>query len=425
MNMEKILYPHLGETLYRRVLPNGLTVFVNRRPGFSRKLAYFITDFGAIHTDFTLNGETHTVPAGIAHFLEHKMFDLPNRDVTAEFAALGASPNAFTSYDVTAYYFSCTENFEKCLRLLLEFVSTPYFTEESVAKEQGIIGQEIGMHDDNPDSRSFELLMEGMYENHPIRVPILGSKESIDTITPQMLYDCHKAFYRPGNMMLCVVGDVDPEQVEAIARELLPETDETQVTRRESWPEAMAPVAQTLEAKMEVAMPMFQLGFKCEPLGKGEDAIFAETVGELAAEALFGESSELYLRLYEEGIIDGSFGGGFETTDNMATLLLGGDSEDPQQVMEAVLEQAARLAEAGIPEKDFLRMKRSALGRRIRDLDSFDGTCFRLCAYHFSDYDYFRTPELYRRVEVSHIQEFLARVVTRQRASLTVIRPHT
>ena len=423
--MEKTFYPQLGETLHHTVLPNGLTVFVNRRQDFSRKLAYFITDFGSIHQEFTLDGKKISVPAGIAHFLEHKMFDLPGRDVTAEFASLGASPNAFTSYDVTAYYFSCTENFDSCLRLLLEFVSTPYFTAESVAKEQGIIGQEIGMHDDNPDTRSFELLMEGMYENHPIRVPILGSRESIGTITPELLYDCHRAFYRPGNMMLCVVGDVDPEQVAAIATQMLPKEDRTLVTRQEHWPESTVPQTTFREAKMDVAMPMFQLGFKCEPLGLGEDAIFRETVGELAAEALFGESSPLYLRLYEEGVIDGSFGGGFETVDDMAALLLGGDSEDPHEVLEAVLAQAEEIVKNGLEETDFLRMKRSALGRRIRDLDSFDGTCFRLCAYHFSGFDYFRSPELYRQVEISHIQEFLARVVTRQRASLTVIRPST
>ena len=168
MNMKA--YPRLGENLYEKRLANGLTVMVDKRPGFTRKLAYFVTDFGAIHTDFTLEGQKIHVPAGIAHFLEHKMFDLPgDRDVSAELAALGAGTNAFTSYDMTAYYISCTENFEPALKLLLEFVSTPYFTEESVQKEMGIIDQEIGMHLDNPDSRVFENLALGLYAKHPIR----------------------------------------------------------------------------------------------------------------------------------------------------------------------------------------------------------------------------------------------------------------
>ena len=421
--MEKQYFPQLDETLYRDVLPNGLTVMVVPRPGFTKKLAYFITDFGAIHTKFTLDGEEKVVPDGIAHFLEHKMFDLPGRDVTAEFAALGARPNAFTSYDVTAYYFSCTENFDDNLKLLLEFVSTPYFTEESVAKEQGIIGQEIGMHNDNPDSKSFERLMEAMYENHPIRVPILGTKESLARITPQDLYDCHKAFYRPGNMLLCVIGDVDPEAVCRIAAEVLPETDNTQVSRQESWEEKMKPATAFTTGKMEVAMPMFQLGFKCEPFGNGEEAVRQEAIGDLAAEALFGESSALYLQMYEAGLIDGSFGGGFETVDGMSLLLASGDSDDPEKVRDAVLRQAKLLLKEGIAEKDFLRIKRSAMGRRIKDLDSFDSLCFRLCAYHFSKYDYFRFPEIYRSIEVADILKFIERVVTADRCSLCVITP--
>ena len=421
--MTELHYPNLGETLYRDVLPNGLTLCVVPRPGFSRKLAYFVTDFGAIHTEFTCDGKPYRVPDGIAHYLEHKLFDMPDGEVSAKFAALGASPNAFTGYDMTAYYFTCTENFEPALRLLLEFVSTPYFTEESVAKEQGIIGQEIGMHRDNPDSRCFELLMEAMYDRHPIRVPILGTKDTIAQITPQTLYDCHKAFYRPGNMLLCVVGDVDPDAVRQMALEILPETDTTATARQESWDEDMIPRTPLVTARMEVAMPMFQLGFKCEPLDKGDEAVRMEAIGDLAAEALFGESSPLYLRLYEEGLIDGSFGGGFETVDGMAFLTASGDSEAAEAVRDAILEQAQVLLREGIDEKDFLRMKRSALGRRIRDLDSFDSTCFRVCAYHFSGFDYFRFPDIYRTVEVSDILAFIKRVVTKQRCSLCIVHP--
>ena len=421
--MKKTEYPRLGETLYREELPNGLTVLVAPRPGFTKKLAYFMTDYGSIHRKFTMDGEEITAPAGVAHFLEHKMFDLPGRDVTAEFAALGAVPNAFTSYDMTAYYFSCTENFPENLSLLLEFVSTPYFTAESVAKEQGIIGQEIGMNADSPDTRVFENLMQAMYPVHPIREPILGTVETIGKITDQVLYRCHQAFYRPNNMLLCVVGDVDPEQVAEIARRVLPETAGVPVIRDGGWQEKMTVTTPYVEQTMEVAMPMFQMGFKCEPIGKGEEAIRQEILGDLAAEALFGESSELYLRLYEQGLIDSSFGGGFETVDGMSMLTCAGDSDAPISVRDAILSQAALLAERGVEEKDFQRMKRSAMGRRIRDLDGFDSTCFRLCAYHFSDFDYFRFPEVYASVEKEEIQDFLRRVVTEERCSLSVINP--
>ena len=422
--MKKNYYPELDETLYSCRLENGLTVAVVPRKGFTKKLAYFVTDYGSIHTDFVLEGKQYKAPAGVAHYLEHKMFDLPgDRDVSGEFAAMGAMTNAFTSYDMTAYYFSTTENFDDCLRLLLEFVSTPYFTEESVEKERGIIDQEIGMNLDSPDSRIFDSLMESLFQVHPIRVPILGTSDTIREITPEVLYNCHRAFYTPDNMLLCVIGDVDPENVTAIAREILGTEHKEAGVKLQNWDEPTTCVQAETTANMEVAMPMFNLAFKCEPMEKGAAGIRTEMVADLAAEALFGESSELYLKLYEEGLIDSSFGGGFETIDGCAMLLCSGDSDNAPAVREAVIAQAEKIVQEGVPEKNFLRMKRSALGRRIRGLDSFDSTCFRICAYHFSDFDYFRFPEIYRGIESSEIQDFLARVVKRERCSLSVINP--
>ena len=422
--MERIEYARIGETLYRAALPNGLTVLVVPKPGFTRKLAYFATDFGGIHNHFTLDGRKVDAPDGVAHYLEHKLFDMPGgRDVTAEFAALGAVPNAFTSHDLTVYYFSCTEGFNDCLDLLLEYVSTPYFTEESVQKEQGIIGQEIGMDADAPESRVFQNLMKIMYREHPVQVDVLGTMDSIARITPQVLYDCHRAFYHPGNMLLTVVGDVDPEEVARLAMARLGCEPAPQVEQSRVWNEEMTCDSSYVEASMEVAMPMFQIGFKCEPLGKGEAAIREEMVADLAAEALFGESSELYLRLYEDGVIDSAFGGGFETIDGMAMLTVSGDSETPEVIRDAMLEQARVLVREGLEEQAFLRMKRSAMGRRIRDLDSFSATCFRLCAYHFSGYDYFRFPEIYETITAGDILAFLDRVVTDQRCALSVIYP--
>ena len=421
--MEKKIYPALGETVYRHTLPNGLRMVVIPREGFTKKLAYFVTDYGAIHREFTCDGQRCVVPDGVAHFLEHKMFDMPDMDVSAEFARLGASINAFTSYDMTAYYFSCTANFAQCLELLLQYVSTPYFTEESVRKEQGIIGQEIGMNEDSPDTRVFEDLMVAMYKNHPIQAPILGTRASIAQITPRILELCHKAFYRPGNMLLCVVGDVDPEMVAATAEKILPKEDRVTVTRQEDWPEEMRPCESFISRAMEVAMPMFQIGFKSSCPQKGEPAVYRETVGDLAAEALFGESSPLYLRLYEAGLIDGSFGGGYETVDGMAMLTAYGDSEDPKAVRDAVLQQVQTLVKEGIAEKDFLRMKRSALGRRIRDLDSFDSLCFRTCAYTLSEFDYFDFPEIYRKVTAEDVLKFLEQTVTQDCCCLSVIYP--
>ena len=417
-------YPELDETVYRETLECGLTVCVVPRKGFTKKLCYLVTDYGSVHDRFTLDGREYRIPAGSAHYLEHMLFDMPDgRDVSEEFAGLGASVNAFTSYDMTAYYFTCTEHFDACLRLLLDFVYTPYFTEERVQKERGIIDQEIGMNLDSPETVVFEELTKSLYRTHPIRNPILGTPESIREITPDTLRLIHRAFYTPGNMMLCVLGDVEPEAAAELARQRLgtvPRPGAQKLGPRERD----ASILQHLtRKKMEVAMPTFCMAFRVEPSGKGEAAIRRELAAELASEALFGESSELYLRLYDEGLIDSSFGGGFETLDSCAMLLCSGDSRDPEAVARAVLEQSRKLLKEGIRQEDFLRMQRGSLGRRIRGLDSFDSTCFRLCAYHFSGFDYFRFPEVFRQITPEEILALLEAVCVPERCALSIIDP--
>ena len=421
--MNKQYYPALDETLYSETLPNGLHIMVCHKPGFTKKLCYFATDYGAVHRQFTLEGEHYTTPAGIAHYLEHKLFDMPQGDVSREFAARGASVNAFTSYDMTAYYFSCTEHFDQCLQLLLEFVSTPYFTEETVQREMPIIGQEISMSLDEPGSRVFENLMPALYERHPIRIPVLGTQADIEQITPELLQLCHRAFYNPANMLLCVVGDVDADQVAAIARRVLGDEARPMADKDDFPQEEMRHQQPLVEAEMPIAMPLFSMAIKATCPEKGEPAIRREIIGDLAAEALFGESSALYLQLYRQGLIDSSFGGGFDTVDGCAMLACGGDSDDPVAVRDAILARGEEIARQGIEQEDFLRMKRSAMGRRIRDLDSFDATCFRLCAYRMSEFDYFRFPELYDSIRREEVQAFLAEVVRPEDCSLSVIYP--
>lgn len=421
--MSQTYYNKLDETLFRSVLPNGLRVMVVPKPEFGRKSAYFVTDFGSIHRKFTLDGREYDTLAGVAHFLEHKMFDLPGRDVGAEFAALGASVNAFTSYDLTAYYFSCTERFDEALRLLLEFVSTPYFTEENVQKEQGIIDQEIAMNEDDPNTRVFERLTELMYRDHPIRTPILGTEESIRQITADLLYACHRAFYTPQNMLLCVMGDVDPEAVCRIAREILGDERREGAEKAAFLPEDMTCPEEFGQLTMDIPMPTFYLGFKCPPVPMGEEGIRREVIGDLAAEVLLGEASELYLQLYEEGLIDSSFGGGFEVSDGCALLTCGGDSDDALAVRDAIIRQAEKIAQTGVDQQEFLRLKRSALGRRIRDLDSFSSTCFRLCAYACSDYDYFSFPSVYETVTTEDVRRFLAEHIRFENCAISLIHP--
>ncbi len=421
--MKKVEYPLLEEELYTGTLPNGLPIYVVRKPGFAKKYTYFAARYGAVDTAFSVNGRPVTTPPGVAHYLEHKMFDLPDTDVMQTYSGLGASPNAFTSYDMTAYYFRCTEHFETCLRLLLRFVSTPYFTQESVDKERGIIAQEILMGEDSPDSQVYEDLFAAMYRSHPLRVPIAGSVESIQSITPELLYDCHRAFYHPGNMVLCVVGDVDPERVEAIAMEVLPDTEPAELSRDYGPPEDMTCRRRETVRTMDVAMPTFQLGFKCPDPGRGAGNFHRQILGDLAAEALMGESSVLYRRLYEEGLIDTSFGAGFETFPGAAVFSCGGDSEEPRAVRDAILKEAERLAREGIPEDLFRRLKRSELGQRIRALDSFDSLCYRICACHFDGGSYLDFPAAYAAVTKDEVEAFLRQTVAEGNQSLAMVLP--
>lgn len=416
-------YPALDEELYFQALPNGLQIAVVKKPGFSKKCAYLAANYGSIDTRYTLGGEAHTSPDGVAHYLEHKMFDLPGRDVSAEFAELGANPNAFTAYSMTAYYFTCTLHFDRCLRLLLEFVSTPYFTEESVEKERGIIGQEIRMYEDNADSKVYEDLFSAMYRKHPVRVPIAGSEESIGNITAQTLYDCYRAFYHPGNMILTVVGDVDPEEVVRIAREFFPDGPGEMPVRNYGEEESMVCQGRDSSRVMDVAMPTFQLGFKCPWPGKGPACVHQQIIGDLAAEALMGESSRLYLRLYREGLIDGSFAAGYEDLPGVALLSCGGDSRNPEAVRQAIWEEAERISREGIDEALFLRLKKSALGRRFRSLDSFDSLCFRICAAHFDEVQYLDFPAQYEAVTREQVEQFLRQTVGRDNCAMSVVLP--
>ncbi len=420
--MKKQYFAKLDETLLTARLSNGLTVHVVPKPGFSRKVAYFATDFGSIHRDFLLDGQEYQVPAGVAHFLEHKLFELPDRDVTAEFAALGANVNAFTSFDMTAYYFSCTANFEENLRLLLEFVSTPYFPADSVQREMGIIDQEIAMNEDDPGTQEFEALMGSMYQKHPIRVPILGTRASIREITPDILQLCHRAFYTPANMVLTVVGDVDAEEIAAIALDVLGSDHRAPAEKIRRWPEAMT-VGPDVQLQQEVAAATFQIGFKCEAAGRGTDAAKMDALGYLAAEMLLGESTKLYLQLYEQRLVGSGFGGGFETIDGCAMLSCGGDSDYPGEVRRRLLDRAGEIAALGLDEEEFRRVKRGALGRRIRDLDSFDALCYRICAYHFLEFDYLNFPDIYAGITAEDVRAFLARTITAQRCCVAVTNP--
>lgn len=423
--MKKVILDQLRETFYEERLPNGLRIRVIPRPDFAKTYSFFATDFGSIDTKFTMDGKVYETPAGVAHYLEHKLFDMPDGNVMQMFSTLGGSPNAFTGYSMTAYHVESTENWRENLELLLRYVSTPYFTEESVEKERGIIAQEIRMYEDSSGSRMYENLFAALYRHHPIRVPIAGTVESIQDITAQTLYDCHKAFYDPSNMMLCVAGPVDPEQVIESARNILPKTPGG-VGGRDYGPAEplLADKMARVEQNMEVSMPGFTVAFRCDTPKTGADILRQELVGDLAAELLVGESTAFYTKLYEDGLIDCDFSAGYEGVKTLGMLSIGGDSDEPERVVEAILQEAERLGREGADEALFQRLKRSAFGRRIRELDSFENICYRMCQSAFEGAFYYDFPDLYRSITLDETVKMIRDTVVPQRAALSLIYPN-
>ena len=421
--MDKKLYPRIGEEVIWVTLDNGLPVCIVPKKGFSRKYALFATRYGGMDMRFRLNSQWLDTPAGIAHYLEHKMFDTEDGNALQELAMNGAEPNAFTSNAITCYYFDSTEKFYENLEILLSFVSVPYFTDESVEKEQGIIGQEIGMIEDNPEWQVYKQLMQSLYHTSPARTPVAGSVESIREITAQTLYDCHKAFYTPANMCLVVVGDVEPQQVLDIARRVLPK-DSGELIERDYGAEEPTEAARAYaEERMEVSMPSFLVGFKCPPQHGGEEQHRFAAIGELACDVLMGESSPLYARLYSQGLINGSFGAAFDILPGAAYAYAGGDSKDPNAVAEAILAEAQRLVREGVDEDYYKRIVNANFGAALRELNSFESIAVSMAEGRFQGYDPYRFPEIYDSITAADVLAFLRENVTRSHMALSVIAP--
>ena len=421
--MDKKLYPRIGEEVIWVTLDNGLPVCIVPKKGFSRKYALFATRYGGMDMRFRLNGQWLDTPAGIAHYLEHKMFDTEDGNALQELAMNGAEPNAFTSNAITCYYFDSTEKFYENLEILLSFVSVPYFTDESVEKEQGIIGQEIGMIEDNPEWQVYKQLMQSLYHTSPARTPVAGSVESIREITAQTLYDCHKAFYTPANMCLVVVGDVEPQQVLDIARRVLPKDSSALIERDYGAEEPTEAARAYAEERMEVSMPSFLVGFKCPPQHGGEEQHRFAAIGELACDVLMGESSPLYARLHSQELINGSFGAAFDILPGAAYAYAGGDCKDPKAVAEAILAEAQRLAREGVDEDYYERIVNANFGAALRELNSFESIAVSMAEGRFQGYDPYRFPEIYDSITAADVLAFLRENRTRSHMARSVIAP--
>lgn len=419
--MSKI-WTALRERMETRTLDNGLRVCYLPKPGFGKTFAILATDFGSVDESFTFEGVRYDTPAGVAHFLEHKMFEDEDGNALQKFARTGASPNAFTSHTMTAYHFSCTDRFEENLEILLKFVFTPYFTEENVAKERGIIGQEIGMMDDTPGWQLFCGLLGGLYRTHPVRVPIAGSVESIARITPAVLHTCHRAFYSPKNMALVVCGTADFDEICRMAAQYTP-ADAPEIGERHYGARRDAVNEPAVTRSMPVSRPQFLLGFKDVPLQSGESRLRRALLGELALRILCGDTAPLYAELYGERLIGRDFDTDYLLFPEGAAAVLGGESRDPEAVRAALERETARLAREGVEQGLFERMKKALYGLYLRVLDVPEAYARQQAACLFAGEDYADFAALFDTVSPQDVQAVYARWAQRDRACLSVIRP--
>ncbi len=422
--MTSRFFENIGETLYTQTLSNGLTVLALPQPGFIRSFAMFAANYGGAMRRFTLGNQVIDTPAGVAHFLEHKMFDMPNgENALSLLSASGASPNAWTSSGMTAYHFSSTSKFEENLRTLLTFVSTPYFTPESVAKEQGIIGQEIRMTEDSPYFAVYVGLMRCLYAHNPIRDSVIGTVESIARISDKTLYDCHRAFYAPSNMTLCVAGGPDPDGIAAIAGEILP-AEKLPVPEPDFGPpESPIPLSPGTEKAMAVSAPQFMLGAKLTPAENGEPLHRQELVGALALRCLMGRSSPFYTGLYADGLLSNDFSADVDYAAGTAAIIAGGESAEPGRVRDRLAADVERVVKSGLDEAAFGRARKAAYGSRLRGLESFEDLCFNLARGHFGGYCPLDAFSLLSDISADECAAYIAENLAPERIALSVITP--
>jgi predicted Zn-dependent peptidase len=421
MQIKERQFSSLREKTEEITLENGLSIFYIPKPDFAKTFALFATNFGSVDSSFTLEGEKIHTPDGVAHFLEHKMFEDADGNALQKFARTGASPNAYTSYAMTAYHFSCTDRFMENLEILLRFVSTPYFTDENVEKEKGIIGQEIGMIEDSPGWVAYTNALKGLYAHHTVRSSIAGTVASIAGIDKELLFRCHRAFYAPANMKLVICGQADLEQVVRLAEEILP-AQGPRIAQRD-YGQAELPVADQKEitAQMAVSQPIFMLGIKTPPLQPGESRMRRECLGELALEYILGESSPFYNTLYEERLISDGFGTEYFIFPQGAAVLLGGESRDPAQVQKRLLQTLNGLE--ALDEERVERLRRRQYGLTLRQLDDPGSLCRAQAEYAFAGEDFLDFPRYYADITSAEILVFLRQLADGDKMTLSVVQP--
>lgn len=422
--MEKniLTSPRTGDSCIHVKHKSGLDIYICEMPGFSSVEALFGTKYGSINTMFKMNEDKEytVVPEGIAHFLEHKLFENEDCDVFELYAKTGASGNAYTSFDKTCYLFSCSKNYQESLKILLDFVQKPYFTKASVDKEQGIIGQEIKMTNDNPEWRVFFNMLRCMYHNHPVKIDIAGTVESIAEIDADLLYKCYYTFYNLNNMVLSIAGNINADEVLAICDEYLrPCEDKGLETVFPDEPSEI--VKSEIYETQPVGTPIFHIGYKCSDCC-GQERLKKSMAASIASSMLSDASSDMYQKLLNDGIINSSFGTEVFCGDGYFSVIFSGESESPEKVRDAVADEVDRMVSEGICEKDFQRIRKSTYGLLVRELNNVESVANLMINSHMDGVGPFDALDFLSQMTSSDVLDFIKNELCRDRLVMSVVK---
>lgn len=412
----------LNEQYYEIDHDSGLKIFVMEKPEYSGAFAMFGTKYGSVDTCFKLKGDKDyiSVPEGIAHFLEHKLFESEELDAFERFSKTGANANAFTSFDRTCYIFQCTGCFKENLEILLDFVKSPYFTEETVQKEQGIIGQEIRMYQDNPDWQVLFNLLRGIYHNNPVRIDIAGTIESISNINAELLYSCYNTFYNLSNMALSVAGNVTKDEVIAIADKMLKKEDKKEF--RQVIPNEPESVAQAyIEEALGVDIEKFALGFKenhAEPVRTAKETLLMN----IALEVIAGNVSPLYSRLMDEGLINTSFGKEYFTGRGFSLPIFTGESHSPEKVKDEIIKEIDSIKNKGISDDDFSVAIKKLYGAEVNRYNDVDDLAGNMLDSYFNGSELFENMTLYKSITKAEVEKTIINSFDKDNCCLSVIK---
>lgn len=423
MNIKEVRNELLNEKYYDIDHPSGLKILVMPKENYSSTYAIFATKYGSIDTMIQMSdGSFKEIPEGTAHFLEHKLFESEDLDAFERFAKTGASANAYTSFERTGYLFSCSANFKKNLEILLDFVQNPYFTQATVEKEQGIIGQEIDMYKDAPDWEVMFNCLRTMYHNLPVRIDIAGTQESIAQITAKTLYGCYDNFYNLHNMVLAVAGNADVNEIVEVADKVLKPV-EGKMAQRKVIDEPEEVIDSYIEEKLSVATPQFMFGFK-ESWDTPERTTKEEISMEILLDMISGQSSELYKRLFDGKLINNSFGFEYFTGFGYSCVLFAGESNDPKKVAEEIVGEIGKFRETGFDETAFERTKKKLYGRMIMGMNDIEGLANNMAVSYFAGEDVFTDFEIFKTVTLDDVNDIFKKTLDENRSVLSVINPN-